>query len=103
MHAKSIGFRRETGVKRGESVKIVVNGETITAYKGETIATALIAAGYLVSGYSNSQPRGTYCNMGVCHSCVMKVNGISNVRICKTMVTDGCRIESQNERLREVE
>ncbi len=103
MYDKSLAMRQKKGFKRGELVKIVYNGQIISAYKGETIATALIAAGHLVSGYSHSQPRGVYCNIGICHSCAMKVNGIGNTRICKTLVTDGCQIESQNDRLREIE
>ena len=37
--------RVERGVKRGKPFEIEVDGETIVAYKGETIAAALIAAG----------------------------------------------------------
>jgi hypothetical protein len=34
--------------------------------------------------------------MGICHSCAMTVNGIANVRICRTLVSDGCQVESQH-------
>lgn len=96
MNDELLSRRLDSGVQRGEPVKIVFDGQTVEAFKGETIATALIGAGYLVSGTSYSQPRGVYCNIGVCHSCVMTVNGIQSVRICKTLVTDGCRVQSQH-------
>jgi sarcosine oxidase subunit alpha len=90
-----VSYRLDSGVQRGEPVEIIFDGQTVKAYKGETIATALMAAGHLSLGTSFLQPRGVYCNIGVCHSCVMTVNGIRSVRICKTLVFDGCRVESQ--------
>jgi hypothetical protein len=90
-----VSYRLDSGVQRGEPVEIIFDGQIVKAYMGETIATALIAAGHLNIGTSFSQPRGVYCNIGVCHSCVMTVNGIRSVRICKTLVFGGCRVESQ--------
>jgi len=88
--------RLKEGVKRGERVQIFVDGQPIKAYKGETIASALLSAGYFVSRTINSRPRGIYCNMGVCYSCVMTVNGIDSIRTCQTEVSEGCRVESQH-------
>ena len=96
MNDEFVAYRLDSGVQRGEPVQIIFDGQTVKAFKGETIATALIAAGHLSSGTSFSQPRGVYCNIGVCHSCVMTVNGVRSVRICKTLVYDGCRVESQH-------
>lgn len=96
MDNKLLSRRLDAGVQRGEPVEIIFDGQTVKAFKGETIATALAAAGHLTAGTSFSQPRGVYCNIGVCHSCVMTVNGVPSVRICKTLVTDGCRVESQH-------
>jgi len=102
MHDELLPRRLDKGVQRGEMVEIVFDGQPLQAYKGETIATALIAAGHLVSGTSYSKPRGAYCNIGVCHSCVMTVNGVRSVRICKTLVTDGCQVESQHDEIRKL-
>jgi predicted molibdopterin-dependent oxidoreductase YjgC len=66
------------------------------AHAGETIAAALMNAGCFVSRTIDQKPLGVYCNIGVCHSCVMTVNGTPNVRICKTPVTAGCRVETQH-------
>ena len=88
--------RLDAGIKRGEQVEIIVDGQPIKAFKGETIATALIAAGHLVSRTIDAEPLGVYCNIGICQSCLMTVNGIRSVRICKTLVSDGCRVQSQH-------
>ena len=95
MASENKSARLEEGIIRGEAVEMQVEGHTIQAYRGETIAAALINAGILVSGSRDGRPRGVFCNIGVCHSCVMTVNGASNVRVCRTPVTDGCRVESQ--------
>jgi len=76
-------------------VEFFVDGQPVTAYKGETIAAALMNAGYFTSRTIDDRPLGVYCNIGVCYSCVMTVNGIPSVRICKTLVSEGCRVESQ--------
>lgn len=88
--------RLDKGVTRGKPVEIIVDGQRIEAYEGETIAAAMMNAGHLVSRRLNGKPLGVYCNMGICHSCVMTVNGTSSVRICQTKVSDGLRVESQD-------
>ena len=97
-----VSYRLDSDLQRGEPVQIIFDGQAVKAYQGETIATALIAAGHLGSGTSYSQPRGVYCNIGVCHSCVMTVNGVRSVRICKTLVFEGCRVESQHNEKRPI-
>ena len=37
---------RIDSIARKEKIKLLVNGKEITAYKGETVLAALIAAGY---------------------------------------------------------
>ncbi len=93
-------IRLERGVKRGKKVRIFVDGQPVPAYEGETIATALLAAGRFVSRTINDQPLGVYCNIGICHSCVMTVDGVPGVRICRTPVSDGLQVEKGHFRKR---
>ncbi|MEO2152752.1 MAG: FAD-dependent oxidoreductase, partial [Thermococcus sp.] len=88
--------------ERGREVTIYFEGKPLKAYEGETIATALHAAGIRVLNYSPNEkrPRGLFCAIGKCSSCLMVVNGIPNVRTCITLVEDGMRIERQNGRSR---
>jgi hypothetical protein len=88
--------RIQEGIKRGDPVEFFVDGQPVTGYKGETIAAALMNAGYFVSRTIDKNPLGVYCNIGVCYSCIMTVDGTSSVRICKTLVSEGCRVESQH-------
>lgn len=88
--------RLNSGIRRGEQVRFYFDGKPLTAFKGETIATALMAAGHPVARTIDSQPLGVYCNIGICHSCLMTVNGVKSVRTCRTLVTDGCRVETQH-------
>lgn len=88
--------RIDKEIQRGDPVEIIVDGNPVQSYKGETIAAALIASDNLTSRTIDGRPLGVYCNIGVCHSCIMKVNGVSGVRICKTPVSEGCQIETQH-------
>jgi predicted molibdopterin-dependent oxidoreductase YjgC len=84
-------------LKAAEEVSIVVDGDKLTARKGEMIAAALIANGKEIFRYTNerNEPRGLYCGIGRCTDCVMIVNGIPNVRTCVTPVEEGMIIETQ--------
>ena len=89
--------RLDRNLSRGRPVEFLFNGEPVQAYEGETIATALIAAGNWIFHMTRkkSDPRGVYCNIGVCHSCLINVDGKRNVRACQTPVSPGCRVTSQ--------
>ncbi|WBW95561.1 (2Fe-2S)-binding protein [Oceanirhabdus sp. W0125-5] len=82
---------------RRDKINFNFNGGTIEAYEGETIAAALYAAGVKVLGHSlfKHRPRGLYCAIGNCSSCLMTVNGVPNVRICVTKAEDGMMVKSQ--------
>ena len=82
---------------RGQRVTFTYNGKPISAYEGESIAAALHAAGVKVLGYSQNlrRPRGFYCAIGNCSSCMMVVDGVPNVKTCVTEVRDGMRVELQ--------
>ncbi len=84
--------------KRGRKVTIYFEGEPIEAYEGEPIAEALHAAGIRILNYTHekNRPRGLFCAIGKCSSCLMVVNGIPNTRTCITLVEDGLRIERQH-------
>ena len=61
-------------VERGATISLTVNGETVSAHVGETIATVLLAEGITTFNVTRSgKPRGPYCNMGTCFECQVKV------------------------------
>jgi sarcosine oxidase subunit alpha len=70
----------------------------IEARERDTLATALIAAGVLMTSRSPKyrRPRGAYCLGGDCGTCLVRVDGRPNVRACVTPVREGMRASSQN-------
>ena len=89
-------LRMGAGVARGKPVHLEVDGQPLVAYEGETIAIALLAAGRRVLHTTRGHaPRGVYCNMGVCQSCLVTVDGVPNVRACVTLVAAHLKIETQ--------
>jgi predicted molibdopterin-dependent oxidoreductase YjgC len=83
--------------RRGRRFEIEVDGRNVLAYEGETIAAVLLAAGIRVSRLTpkKHEPRGVYCGIGICHECVMVVNGVPDIRICQTLATPGCKVATQ--------
>jgi sarcosine oxidase subunit alpha len=85
-------------INRGDPIEFQFNGRPVLAYTGETVAAALYAAG--VRTFSRSfkyhRPRGLFCLCGHCSHCLMRVNGLPNVRICQELVRPGMQVESQN-------
>ncbi len=85
------------GFQRGKPVQFTYEGQLLEGYEGETIAAALHAAGVRVLSHSHEKqrPRGFYCAIGNCSSCLMVVDGEPNVRICVEMLQDGMQINTQ--------
>lgn len=82
---------------RGAKIKFTYNGQELEGYEGETIAAALHAAGIRVMRESMHlhRPRGLFCNIGNCSSCLMVVDGMPNVRVCVEKLRDGMQVETQ--------
>jgi predicted molibdopterin-dependent oxidoreductase YjgC len=84
--------------KKGREVLFTFNGRRMFGFEGEPIAVALLGSGVKVLGHSiaHHRPRGFFCANGKCSSCLMRVNGKPNVRVCEERLTEGARIETQN-------
>lgn len=83
---------------RKKQLTFSYNGRKIKGREGDTVASALYANGIRI--YSRSikyhRPRGISCNSGHCSNCMMRVNGIPNVRTCAEPLVEGMKVESQN-------
>lgn len=77
------------------TVTIRVRERSLVVPAGVTLGAALLAAGELVLGRRprDGRPRGLFCGMGVCHDCVVTVNGVAGVRACVTEVEDGMSVK----------
>jgi sarcosine oxidase subunit alpha len=83
--------------QRGKTVGFTFNGKPIPAFHGETVAAALHAAGVMVLSHSlkNQRPRGFFCAIGKCASCMAEVNGVPNIKTCMIPAEDGMVVRSQ--------
>jgi sarcosine oxidase subunit alpha len=74
------------------------DGQQYEACEGDTIGSALAAAG--VTTFTNSlhygRERGLLCGSGVCGNCLVQLGDEPNVRACVTPVRDGMAVEMQN-------
>ena len=77
---------------------LTVDGQLITAFEGQTVAGALLAAGRRSFRWTEGrgEPRGLFCGMGVCFDCLVCVNGRPNLWACQTPVAEGMRVELQH-------
>lgn len=74
------------------------HGQELSGYEGEPIAAALHAAGIKVlhKSLKLGNPRGFFCAIGNCSSCLVVVDGVANVRACTEKLKAGMRVERQD-------
>ncbi|MDR3589377.1 MAG: (2Fe-2S)-binding protein [Negativicutes bacterium] len=80
-----------------EKVVFTFDGKTLEGFSGEPIVAALHAAGVRVLRHSlrHKRPRGLFCAIGNCSSCLMTVDGVPNVRVCTEPLRAGMKVETQ--------
>lgn len=90
-------LRMSPPAERGQPLTIQLDGQPLRCHEGESLAAALLASGRLAMRYTAraGEPRGYFCGMGVCHDCLVTVDGLPNVRACMTPVREGLRVETQ--------
>lgn len=83
--------------RRGARVRFFFEGREMEGFEGETIAAALHAAGIKVLRRSSKleRPRGFFCAVGKCSSCLMEVDGVPNVFTCTTPIREGMQVRRQ--------
>ena len=86
--------------RKGRKVTFRFNGQEIEGYEGESVAAALHAAGVrkLHESEVKHRPRGLFCAIGNCSSCLMRVDGRDNVRICVEPLREGMTVEEAFDR-----
>jgi predicted molibdopterin-dependent oxidoreductase YjgC len=85
---------------QGRRVSFSYDGVEFEGFEGEPIAAALHAAGVRVLSRSPAQdrPRGFFCAIGNCSSCLMMVDGEPNVRVCNERLRAGMKVQTQRGR-----
>lgn len=90
--------RIDLGITRGKEIEITIDGQSVRAYEGESIGAVLEAIGMrqVRLAPQHKDPRGLYCSMGICHGCLVTVDGQPNIRACMTPVEPGQNITLQD-------
>ena len=85
-------------IDRTRSVAFTFDGREVRGFEGDTIASALYAAGRrtLSRSFKCHRPRGLLCGVGACPNCLVEVDGVPSVRACTEAARAGARVRSQN-------
>ncbi|MEQ9334664.1 (2Fe-2S)-binding protein [Thalassobaculum sp.] len=91
-------FDRLTSPGRARRITFLFDGRPVAAVEGDTVATALLAAG---AGATRTTPvsgsdRAAYCLMGVCFECLVEVDGVPNRQGCLVAVAEGMEVRRQH-------
>ena len=90
--------RQGEAIRRDRPIRFRFERRTVAAFEGDTVGSALAAAGVTITGrsFKYHRPRGLSCMTGSCPNCLMQIDGIPNVRACAEPARDGMRVERQN-------
>ena len=85
-------------IDRSSAISFTFGGRRYGAYAGDTIASALTAAGVDVisRSFKYHRARGLLCCSGHCPNCLVQVGADPNVRACQREVEDGMDVQPQN-------
>lgn len=86
-------FRRLS--KESPTIRFFFDGYQIDAVPGDSVATALLAAGHLASRTTASgKRRGPHCMMGSCFECLVEIDGQTRQQACLVLVEPGLKVLS---------
>jgi sarcosine oxidase subunit alpha len=85
-------------IDRSKAFEFTFAGRTVRAFEGDTVGSALHAAGVRIvsRSFKYHRPRGLLCCAGRCPNCLVNVDGVPNVRACIEPARPGLRVRSQH-------
>ena len=82
--------------EHSSQISFAFEGQILNAYPGDSVAAALTSYGIMdLRETSNGDFRGIFCGMGVCHECLVDIDGEQNKRACMTKLKNGMKINRQ--------
>lgn len=91
-------FRPIDSTSEKPAITLQVEGKSIVARAGDTLAMALLNAGVTPFRQTpvSDKPRAPLCLMGVCFDCLVEVDGQQNVQSCMLEVKEGMKVLLQH-------
>jgi sarcosine oxidase, subunit alpha len=85
-------------IDRRRELGFTFDGKAVEALEGDTIGSALYAAGQRTfsRSFKYHRRRGLLCCAGQCPNCLVQVDGAPGVRACTEPVREGMRVEHMN-------
>jgi sarcosine oxidase, subunit alpha len=85
-------------IDREQEVSFTFDGKPVAGLEGDTIGSALFAAGRRTfsRSFKYHRPRGLLCCAGQCPNCLVAVDGAPGVRACTEPVREGMKVEHMN-------
>jgi predicted molibdopterin-dependent oxidoreductase YjgC len=82
-------------VPSGPPVRILVDGAEVTAYAGESVLVAVLAARNALRQHEFSdEARAGFCLMGACQDCWVWLADGRRVRACTTVVSEAMQVST---------
>src|SRR3954471_15379550 len=80
------------------AVELRIADQTVRGYEQESVAAAALASGARVLSRSLKyhRPRTFFCLEGHCSGCLVRLDGVPNLRACQTPCTPGAEAAGQN-------
>ena len=85
-------------LNRSKQITFTFDGKKVKGFEGDTIASALYAAGRRTFGrsFKYHRPRGLMCVSGQCPNCICSVDGAPGARACTEPAREGLQVEHVN-------
>ena len=85
-------------IDRDREVEFTFDGKQVSGLEGDTIGSALFAAGRRTfsRSFKYHRPRGLMCCAGQCPNCLVQVDGAPGVRACTETLREGMKVEHMN-------
>jgi predicted molibdopterin-dependent oxidoreductase YjgC len=87
-------FRRSKETQR-EAIAFVLDGENVTALRGDTVLIAVLTrADRLRRSEFSGAPRAGFCLIGACQDCWVQTDDGRRIRACTTAIEAGMRVRT---------
>jgi sarcosine oxidase subunit alpha len=93
-----LGQQPAERIDRGRKLTFTFDGKRVEAYEGDTIGSALYAAGQRTfsRSFKYHRRRGLMCCAGQCPNCIVAVDGAPGARACTEPAREGIKVEHLN-------